>query len=179
MINFTTGNLAARLLLPATLVMTTLLFSTNLFAVPTLAVLDFELNDLTRVSDNSEEVKRTASLAPMLRRALVIDHEYPLATVPDEMYDNANKGVGYLFSHTTDAAQLGKKVGADWVVITRLNKPSFLFSYLIAQVVNVKTHLAYPELIVEIKGPQQVMSEQGIKKIAEKITQQIVAISRP
>lgn len=142
-----------------------------------IAVLDFELNDLTRVADNSDEVKRTASLAPMLRDILTNTHGYVSIAIPTETYQNANQGFGYLFDHADAAAQLGQNLGAEWVVINRLHKPSFLFSYLITQVVNVKTGLAYPELIVEIKGQQEKMNQRGLKKLAGKIANQITAFS--
>ncbi|CZF83578.1 hypothetical protein GMA8713_02722 [Grimontia marina] len=177
--NLNTGSLAARFFFgfQLFLLVTTLFFSASLFA-SSIAVLDFELADLTQVDDNSEEVKRTASLAPMLRKALTDEHEHTALTVPTDIYQNTNQGFGYLFEHTDAAAQLGHSVGADWVVITRLHKPSFLFSYLIVQVVNVKTQLAYPELVVEIKGQQNEMNERGIKKMAEKIHSQITRLSR-
>ena len=37
---------------------------------PTLAVLSFELKDMTPLPDTPEEVQRTASIAPLLREVL-------------------------------------------------------------------------------------------------------------
>ncbi|WP_231590836.1 DUF2380 domain-containing protein [Grimontia sp. AD028] len=177
MINPNTGSLAARFF--TALSITALLFSVSVCASGRLAVLDFELSDLTQVDDNSKEVERTASLAPMLRDALANTHGYTSVAIPSEAYKNANQGFGYLFDHADATAQLGQAIEADWVVISRLHKPSFLFSYLISQIVNVKTGLAYPELIVEIKGQQEEMNRRGIDKMAGKIARQIGAMSKP
>ncbi|WP_325890956.1 DUF2380 domain-containing protein [Grimontia sp. NTOU-MAR1] len=155
----------------------TLFFSTPSFAAG-IAVLNFELADFTQIDDNTEEVVRTASLAPMLRKSLADEHGYATVQVPLEAYENANQGFGYLFEHTDSATELGESFDADWIVITRLHKPSFLFSYLIVQVVNVKAKLAYPELIVEIKGQQSELNQRGIDKLAEKIHSQIKQLSR-
>ena len=178
MIDRYTGSLTARFFLstPTALVITALFFSASSFSSG-IAVLNFELADLTQV-DNTEEVIRTASLAPMLRKALNGEHGYDTVQIPLDAYENANQGFGYLFEHADSAAELGESLGADWIVITRLHKPSFLFSYLIVQVVNVKSKLAYPELIVEIKGQQSELNQRGIKKLAEKIHSQIERLSR-
>lgn len=174
--NPNTGSLAARFFIALSI--TALLFSTSLCASTSLAVLDFELSDLTQVDDNGKEVKRAASLAPMLRDILANAHGYTSVAIPSETYQSANQGFGYLFDHADAAAQLGQTLGADWVVNSRLHKPSFLFSYLISQVVNVKTGLAYPELIVEIKGQQEKMDRRGVDKMAGKIAHQIAAMSK-
>ena len=44
-----------------------------------------------------------------------------------------------LFNFNEVAAQLGKQSNADWVVVGRHSKPSFLFSYLMAHLINVRT----------------------------------------
>ncbi|CZF84123.1 hypothetical protein GCE9029_04214 [Grimontia celer] len=179
MIDRYTGSLTARFFLstPTALVITALFFSASSLSSG-IAVLSFELADLTQVDNNTEEVIRTASLAPMLRKALNGEHGYDTVQIPLDAYENANQGFGYLFEHADSAAELGESLGADWIVITRIHKPSFLFSYLIVQVVNVKAKRAYPELIVEIKGQQAEMNQRGVDKLAEKIHSQIERLSR-
>ena len=50
---------------------------------------------------------------------------------------DADKGVGYLFDHADAAAALGRAAGADWVIVGRVHKASFLFVYFKVHVVNV------------------------------------------
>ena len=47
-------------------------------------------------------------------------------------------GFGYLFDHHDLAAQLAKQYHADYVLVGRLHKPSFLFIYLMAHLIDVK-----------------------------------------
>lgn len=179
------GSLTARFSLPPIVcrIAACLLFVVFLLPLPAkstdMLVLDFELNDLTFVTDNSEEVARTAMLGDMLRQTLQEKHGFRVVAVSPEQHANANQGFGYLLSHPEAAAELGREHDARWVVITQLHKPSFLFAYLIAQVVHVPTDSAYPEVIVEIKGQQDVINQRGINKLSGKIARQIAAISRP
>ncbi|MDD1781584.1 DUF3280 domain-containing protein [Enterovibrio sp. ZSDZ35] len=141
-----------------------------------ITVLDFELNDLTYTENNEAEIKRTASLAPLLRDAL--STSFTIVPVSHSAYQRANQGFGYLIQHPTAAADLGRANQADWVVVTRLHKPSFLFAYLIAHVVHVPSATALPKRIVEIKGQQAKLNQRGINKLAEQITRQTSAFKQ-
>ncbi|MDD1793836.1 DUF3280 domain-containing protein [Enterovibrio sp. ZSDZ42] len=145
-----------------------------------IAVLDFELNDLTlqenlrdsqysKNAPNAPELARTATLAPLLRSTLSSQYHLIVKPVPSSLHAEADQGFGYLFSHPQAAAQLGKTVDAEWVVVSRLHKPSFLFAYLITHVVHVPTGKQLPEIIVEIKGQQQTLNQRGINALAKKI----------
>ncbi|MGF1768178.1 DUF3280 domain-containing protein [Enterovibrio makurazakiensis] len=145
-----------------------------------IAVLDFELNDLTlqenlrdsqysKNAPNAPELARTATLAPLLRSTLSSQYDLIVKPVPSSLHAKADQGFGYLFSHPQAAAQLGKTVDAEWVVVSRLHKPSFLFAYLITHVVHVPTGKQLPEIIVEIKGQQQTLNQRGINALAKKI----------
>jgi hypothetical protein len=139
-----------------------------------IAVLDFELNDLTLDPNNSTERERTASIRPMLQQALAA-REFRTVTVDPEDQSAADEGVGYLFDHPDVAASLGNAAGADWVVVGRVHKSSFLFAYLKAHVVNTHTGAQVGDLVVEVKGPQQSLTRRGVETLA----QQIADATRP
>ncbi len=151
-------------------------------AFASIAVLEFELNDLTLPENardtqyhanppNAAEIARTASLAALLRNTLHTQHSLDIVPVSPKRYLDADKGFGYLFSHPNKAAELGQSVDAEWVAVSRLHKPSFLFAYLITHLVHVPTGQQMPEIIVEIKGQQQALNERGIKALAKQIRQ--------
>lgn len=115
---------------------------TAILALPvsaTIAVLQFELDDMTQLPHTPEEIARTASLQPLLAEALSSTHGHVLNPVSEKQQADADLGFGYLFTQTSAAAELGKSVDADWIIVGRLLKPSFLYAYLQAHVVNVKT----------------------------------------
>ncbi len=139
-----------------------------------IAVLDFELKDVTLAPRIPAEISRTASIKPMLENALK-KSGYELVSIPEDAQLRATAGVGYLFDHADVAAQLGNKYGADYVVIGRLHKPSFLFFYLMAHLVDVKKEALAGEYIYEVKGGEQKLVAQGVEGITEKITKTLGA----
>lgn len=136
----------------------------------TVAALDFELKDLTLDPNNPEERERTASIQPMLQE-LLASTGHRIVTVDPAAQSAADKGTGYLFDHADVAAALGRAAGADWVIVGRVHKSSFLFVYLQAHVVNARTGEQAADLVVEVKGPQKTLTRRGV----EKLTQQIAA----
>jgi hypothetical protein len=133
-----------------------------------IAVLEFELNDLTLDPGNSVELERTASIKPMLEKALIAAH-HPIVAVDAAAQGAADKGIGYLFDHADVAAELGRAAGADWIVVGRVHKPTFLFVYFKAHVVNVASGEQVADLVVEVKGPQQTLTGRGVDNLARQI----------
>ncbi len=133
-----------------------------------IAVLEFELNDLTLEPGNSAELERTASIKPMLERALTAAN-HPTVAVDAAAQGDADKGVGYLFDHVDAAAALGRAAGADWVIVGRVHKASFLFVYFKVHVVNVATAEQVADLVVEVKGPQKALTVRGVESLAKQI----------
>ena len=134
----------------------------------TIAVLDFELNDLTLDPNNPTERERTASIRPMLQDALAT-HDFAIVAVDPAAQAAADQGAGYLFDHPDVAASLGRAAHADWIVVGRVHKPSFLFVYLKAHVVNARTDEQVADLVVEVKGPQQALTRRGVEALAQQI----------
>lgn len=143
------------------------------FADTRIAILDFELNDLTLLPRTPEELERTASVAPLLRQALTSKGRYELVPIEPDAQAKANASFGYLFDHPKVVAELGRRFGADWVAVGRVHKPSFLFAYLKAHLVSVKTQQLVGDYVVEVKGHLKQLTERGAASLADQIDQTI------
>jgi len=143
------------------------------FAQTRIAVLDFELHDLTALPRTPEELERIASVAPLLREALVKKGGYESVTVAPDTQAKANAGFSYLFDHPEVAAELGARFGAEWVAVGRLHKPSFLFAYLMVHLVNVNNQRLTGNFEVRIEGRVKKVTERGVVRLAEQIVQSI------
>jgi hypothetical protein len=145
------------------------LVSSNLLAQPRIAVLDFELKDLTVIPGTPEEVQRTASLKPMLEEELQ-QAGYDIVSIPLADQIQANAGLGYLFDHHDIAAQLAQKFKADYIIVGKLHKPSFLFVYLMAHLIDVKQQRLIGDYLSEIKGSHKKLTRKGVESLSLKIT---------
>ena len=143
-----------------------------------IAILDFELRDLTLAPGVPTEIQRTASLKPLLeqemRRA-----GYEIVAIPLAAQQTANSGVGYLYDHADVAAQLGKQFNADYVLVGRLHKPSFLFAYLMAHLVRVGDGKLVGEYISESKGPNIELAAKAVESLTQKIDRDLERRYRP
>ncbi len=147
------------------------LWLSSVRAEPAIAILDFELKDLTLLPETPEELERTASIRPMLEQALRDKGGYRIVPIDAATAREADVGVGYLFDHADAAARLGREQGADWVLVGRVHKPSFLFAYLMAHLVDARAGTLAQNYIVEVKGPAQEVTRKGVDRLAEKIEQ--------
>lgn len=135
-----------------------------------IAVLNFELNDLTGITPiPREEMERTASLAPLLRGVLAERGGYSIIPIGDEEQAQANSGFGYLYEHPDEAARLGRRFGADITVVGRIHKPSLLFAYLKIRLVDVGSGRPLGERVVEIKGSSGKVTGKGVARLADQI----------
>ncbi len=144
-------------------------FSHAIYAQARVAILDFELKDVTYLPNRPEEIERTASIKPLLtnelkKAGLII---LPIDSAAQQVL---NMGEGYLFDHVDIAAQLGKKVNADYVIVGRLHKPSFLFAYILTEIVDVKSGTLVDSLSVETKGGEKKLTGKAIEMLADKIS---------
>jgi TolB-like protein len=134
-----------------------------------IAVLEFELNDLTLNPNLVEETERTATLRPLLVEQFTDHHNITVIANPPTARVEANKGKGYLFDRPALVAKIGREIGVDWVVSGRLHKASYLFVYLKAQLINTKTSQVTADFVVEIKGPQKKLTKKGVESLAQQI----------
>lgn len=133
-----------------------------------IAILDFELKDLTLAPRTPAEIKRTASIKPLLEAELK-KAGYVIIEVDLNSQHAANSGVGYLFDHHDIAAQLAQQFGAQYVFVGRLHKPSFLFAYLIGHLIKVSDGKLIGNFVSESKGPNQKLTIKAVESLAVKI----------
>lgn len=144
------------------------LLSFNLAAETRIAILDFELKDLTLAPGIPTEVKRTASIKPLLEQELR-SAGYRIIEIPLTAQRAANGGEGYLFDHADLAAQLGKSFDADYILVGRLHKPSFLFAYLMGNLIRVSDGQLLDQIISESKGPNIDLTIKAVESLTVKI----------
>ncbi|MCF7965589.1 DUF2380 domain-containing protein [Methylobacter sp. Wu8] len=147
-------------------------------AATRIAVLDFELNDITSLPNAPAELKRTASMAPLLSKALSQIDAYEIVPVETGMQKAANDSFGYLFRFHDLAAQLGRRLGADWIIVSQHSKPSFLFSYLWVYLIDVKKQTAVARYDIELKGSHEKVTEHAVASLAGKIQATISGIDK-
>lgn len=141
-----------------------------------IAVLDFELNDITSLPNTLEERIRTASIKRLLEQALGECGDYQVIQINPAAQQAANSGFGYLFRFDEEVAKLGEQSGADWVIAGQHSKPSFLFSYLMAHLIDVRTKKRVAGFDVELKGNHEKVTRRGAKNLAGKIDRVIAGI---
>jgi hypothetical protein len=146
-----------------------LLLLSNADAAPRIAILNFELNDMTSLPNTPQEHLRTASIRPLLEQAISQSGDYKIIHINTEAQAAANSSFGYLFRFNDLAAKLGEQFGADWIIVSQHTKPSFLFSYLMAHVINVKTQTLTASYDIELKGNHEKVTQRGVKSLANKI----------
>ena len=142
--------------------------SFSLTAGTKIAILEFELKDMTLAPRIPAEIKRTASIKPLLEAELK-SADYTIIDIDLESQKFADSGVGYLFDHHDVAAKLGKQFGADYVLVGRLHKPSFLFSYLMGHLVRVRDAKLIGNYISEAKGPNIKLTIKTVESLTVKI----------
>ena len=99
---------------------------TDVSAKPRIAVLDFELKDMTLAPRIPAEIIRTASIKPLMENELK-KSGYDIVSINPDVQQLATAGAGYLFDHPDVAAQLGKQFNADYVILEDCTSPVFCF----------------------------------------------------
>jgi len=151
------------------IILSIMLLSSNAEAAPRIAILNFELNDITSLPNTPQEQLRTASMQPLLEQVLSQSGEYEIVHINHEAQLAANSSFGYLFRFNDLAARFGEQQGADWIVVSQHSKPSFLFSYLMAHLINVKTQTLAASYAIELKGNHEKVTHRGVNSLAKKI----------
>ncbi|NOT10743.1 MAG: DUF2380 domain-containing protein [Methylococcaceae bacterium] len=156
----------------AIIVLLLILLTIEAKAQTRIAVLDFELKDLTLKPGIPAEISRTASVKPMLENELA-KSGYQIIAISADAQQLVTAGTGYLFDHHDVAALLGKKYGADYIIVGRLHKPSFLFIYLMAHLIDVNNGTLAADLLTEVKGGEKKLTLKGVEDLAVKINKTI------
>ena len=144
------------------------LLSFDLAAETRIAILDFELKDQTMAPRVPSELKRTAAIKPLLEKELR-SAGYRIIDIPKSAQTEADAGVGYLYEHPDAAAKLGERFGADYLLVGRVHKPSFLFAYFIGNLVSVADGRWRGQLMAESKGQAKVLVGKAVETLTDKI----------
>lgn len=151
------------------LIITAHIYCGSVNANPRIAILDFELNDITSLSNTPKELARTASIKSLIEQAIIQKGNHEIIQISANAQKEANPGLGYLFRFHDVAAKLGNQFNADWIIVGQHSKPSFLYSYLMAYLVNVKTQKAVARYDIELKGNHQKVTERGVRRLVLEI----------
>ncbi|NOQ94607.1 MAG: DUF2380 domain-containing protein [Methylophaga sp.] len=142
-----------------------------------IAVPDFELLDLTmKLSDpqkvaeiNAQEQKNLRDIETFLKSGLNNKPGFSVIDVSDEARNAADKSTGYLFDCAQCSAELGRAHNADYIIIGRLHKPTYLFSYLIVRIFDAHENKLVKEFRSEIKGNPGVVIPGAVANLINKI----------
>jgi Protein of unknown function (DUF2380) len=144
------------------------LLSVNVGANTRIAILDFELSDVTLAPGIPTEIERTASIKAMLEGELK-SAGYIIINIDLAAQHQANAGFGYLFNHNDVAAHLARQAGADYVLVGRLHKPSFLFAYLMGHLIKASDGGLIENYVVETKGGETKLTLKAVETLTSKI----------
>jgi hypothetical protein len=159
------------------LLFVSILLSSTANSATRIAVLDFELNDITSLPNTPAERQRTASMAPLLSAALSRIYDYELVPIGADAQKAANSSFGYLFRFHDIAAKLGRQHGVDWIIVSQHSKPSFLFSYLWVYLIDVTKQASIARYDIELKGNHEKVTEHGIESLTRKIQATIAGLA--
>ena len=154
------------------------LCSVGVFAETSIAILDFELNDLTIIPRTPAEIQRTSSIKAMLEGELK-RAGYKIIFIDSNIQRENNGGFGYLFDHSEIAAELAEKAGADYILVGRLHKPSFLFAYIMGHLVRANDGQLIGHYISASKGGDKKLTLTGVESLAVKIDSDLDNIYMP
>ena len=158
-----------------------LLFVSNSIWATSIAVPDFELLDLTlRLTDpakvaklKAKEQKKIELMESLIEEGITNSEGFTFIPVSTEARENADKSIGYLFDCAECAADLGRDHNADFILIGRLHKPTYLFSYIIVRIFDVKNNRLIKEYRSEIKGKPSKAIPGAVDNLLLKINRDI------
>lgn len=143
-----------------------------------IAIPDFELLDLTmKLSDpqkvaeiNAQDQQKLRDIETFLKKGLENKQGFIVIPVSDEARQAADKSTGLLFDCAACSAELGRQHNADYIIIGRLHKPTYLFSYLIVRVFDSHENKLVKEFRSEVKGDPKVAIPGAVANLINKIS---------
>lgn len=145
---------------------------------PKVVVLAIDLNNLHKTAPDTSFAGRLARLAEALRTRLA-SCGYEVIALDPVVEGEARATEGYFYEHPDVAAALAAGVGADWVIVPRLNRASAWAADLQAHVVRVSDTTLVSNRIVEFKGLELTpelaarLTERGSAWMADQLAQAI------
>jgi hypothetical protein len=152
---------------------------------PKVVVLTIDINNIHKSAPDSVLAERIARLGDALRARLATACGYEVVLVDPATEAAAHATDGYFYDHPDVAVGLALGVGADWVVIPRLNRATAWVADLQAHVVRVRDTALVSNRIVEIKGLELTpelaarLTERGSAWMADQLSQVIELAQSP
>lgn len=152
---------------------------------PKVVVLSIDLNNLHKSAPDSALAGRIARLGDAVRARLASACGYEVVRVDPATEATAHVTEGYFYDHPDVAAGLAREVGADWVIIPRLNRATAWAADLQAHVVRVRDAALVSNRIVEFKGLELTpelaarLTERGSAWMADQLSQVIELARNP
>lgn len=149
------------------------------------AVLSIDLNNLHKTAPDTSLAGRIQRLAAALRTRLGAACGYDVVAVDTAAEAAAHATEQYFYEHPEIAAALGHRVGADWVIVPRLNRASAWAADLQAHVVRVRDSAVVSNRIVELKGlelgPELAarLIDRGAAWMADQVSQALERAEHP
>jgi len=147
----------------------------------TIAITNFELLNLTLKLTDPEKVaeidaqdqQNMGMINELLKSGLSNMDGFTVIKVLENERADADKSVGLLFDCAPCSAELGRNNNADYIIIGRLHKPTYLFSYLIARIFDAKTNKLVKEYRSEVKGMPSKSIPGAVGNLLHKINKDI------
>ncbi len=152
---------------------------------PKVVMLTIDLNNLHKSAPDSALAGRIARLADAVRSRLATACGYEVVPVNPATEAAAHVTDGYFYDHPAVAVSLALGVGADWVIIPRLNRATAWAADLQAHVVRVRDTLLVSNRIVQFKGLELTpelaarLTERGSAWMADQLSQVIELARSP
>lgn len=104
---------------------------------------------------------------------------YKIISVDSTVQHKANAGFGYLFNHNDAAAEIAKKAGADYVLVGKLHKASFLFAYIMGHLVETRHGKLVGNYSIETKGGDKKLTLKAVEAFATDMDEDLDRIYSP
>ncbi len=152
---------------------------------PKVVVLTIDLNNIHKSAPDSALAGRIARLADAVRARLATACGYDVILLDPATETTAHLTDGYFYEHPDVAAGITAGVGADWVVIPRLNRATAWVANLQAHVVRVRDTVLVSNRIVQFNGLELTpelaarLIERGSAWMADQLSQVIELARSP
>ncbi len=152
---------------------------------PKVVVLTIDLNNLHKSAPDSALAGRLTRLADAVRSRLATACGYEVVPVNPATEAAAHVTDGYFYDHPDVAVGLALGVGADWVIVPRLNRATAWAADLQATVVRVRDTVVVSNRVVEFKGLELTpelaarLTERGSAWMADQLSQVIELARSP
>jgi hypothetical protein len=152
---------------------------------PKLVVLTIDLNNIHKSAPEPNLAGRVARLGTTLRARLANACGYEIVLVDPVTEAAAHVTNGYFYDHPDVAVGLALGVGAEWVIIPRLNRATAWAADLQAHVVRVRDTMLLSNRIIELKGLELTpelaarLTERGSAWMADQLSQVIELARNP